>query len=130
MQKALLPVRAVKLPRLKGVGIRPGTETCINWGGPIAMVLCFYQRNIYIKRNLRVWRAQKCTFLVGAKSHLTCTGRKTTPSQGSQYRAGNRKLCKLGWTYPHSTVFAPKKHLHQKEATGMQRPEMYSPCRC
>ena len=37
---------------------------------------------------------------------------------------------KLGRTYRHGTVFAPKKYLYQKEATGMERPEMYSVSRC
>ena len=37
-----------------------------------------------------------------------------------------RKVWKLGRTYGHGTVFAPRKYLYQKEATGMERPEMYS----
>ena len=44
--------------RLKGVGIGPRTESCINWGGPIAMVSCLHQGNIYIKRKLHVWRQE------------------------------------------------------------------------
>ena len=44
--------------------------------------------------------------------------------------AKNGKFGKLGRTYGHGTVFAPKKYLHQKEATGMERPEMYSVSRC
>ena len=57
-------------------------------------------------------------------------GRQNTPSRGRQYRAQNGKLPKLGRTYRHGTVFAPRKYLYQKEATGMERPEMYSarPC--
>ena len=43
--------------------------------------------------------------------------------------AKNGKLPKLGRTYRHGTVFAPKKYLFQKEATGMVRPEMYSTSR-
>ena len=73
-KKALLPVRAVKLPRLKGVGIGIGTKTSVNWGGPIAMVPCLQQGNICIKRKLWVWRGQKCIFLVGAKSPFTVAG--------------------------------------------------------
>ena len=42
----------------------------------------------------------------------------------------NGKLPKLGRTYRHGTVFAPRKYLYQKEATGMERPEMYSASRC
>ena len=130
VQKALLPVRAVKLPRLKGVGIESATETCVYWGGPIAMVPCLHQGNIYIQRKLRVWKAQKCMSLLGAKSPLTCVGRQTTPSQMSRYRVGNGNLRKLGWTYCHDTVFAPREYLHEKEATGMDSPEMYFPSRC
>ena len=122
-------MRAVKLPRLKGVGIGLTTETCVNWGGSIAMVPCFHQGNIYIKRKLRVWRAKKCISLVGAKSTLTCVGRQITVHQGRQYRVGNGNLRKLGRTYHHGTVFAPRQYLHQKEATGMDSPEMYFPSR-
>ena len=50
--------------------------------------------------------------------------------EGSQYRAQNGKFGKLGLTYGHGTVFAPRKYLYQKEATGMERPEMYSVIRC
>ena len=130
MQKALLPVRAVKLPRLKGVGIGPGTETCVHWGGPIAMVPCLHQENIYIKRKLRVWRDQKCISLVSVKTPLTSAGRQTIPSQGSRYRAGNGNLHKLRRTCRHGTVFAPRHYLHHKEATGMESLEMYFPTRC
>ena len=44
--------------------------------------------------------------------------------------AQNGKLRKLGRTYRHCTVFATRKYLYQKEATGMERPEMYSASRC
>ena len=120
----------VKVPCVKGDSIGGGTETCVNWGGPIAMVPCLHQGNIYIKRKLWVWRAQKCISLVGAKSPLTCAGRQTTPSQRSRYRVDNGNLRKLRWTYRYGTVFAPRQYSHQKEATGMESPEMYFPSRC
>ena len=94
------------------------------------MVPCLHQDNIYIKRKLRVWRAQKCISLVGGNSPLTCVGRQSTVCQGKQYRVGNGNMCKLGWTYRHGTVFAPRQYSHQKEATGMESPEMYFPSRC
>ena len=94
------------------------------------MVPCLHQGNIYTKRKLRVWRDQKCIPLVGATAPLTCAGLKNTPSGGRQYRAQNGKLGKLGRTCGHGSVFAPRKYLHQKEATGMERPEMYSASRC
>ena len=93
------------------------------------MVPCLHQGNIYMKRKLRVWIAQKCISLVGGNSPLTCAGRQSTPSQMSRYRVGNGKLRKLGWTYRHGTVFAPRQYLHQKEATGIESPEMYFPSR-
>ena len=94
----------------------------------MAMVPCLHQRNIYTKRKLRVWRAQKCIPLVGAiRVTITCAGRQNTPSRGRQYRAQNGKFGKLGRTYGHGTVFAPKKYLYQKEATGMERPRKCIP---
>ena len=94
------------------------------------MVWCLHQGNIYIKRKLRVWRDQKCIPLVGAITPFNCAGRHNTPSRGRQYRAQNGKVGTLGRTYGHGTVFAPRKYLYQKEATGMERLEMYSVSRC
>ena len=123
-------MRAVKIPCLEGGSIGPRTESCVNWGEPNAMVLCFHQGNIYTKRKLRVWRDQKCIPLVGAKTILTYASRENTWSRGRQYRAQNCKLHKLGGTYRHGTMFAQRQYLCQKEATGMERPEMYSASRC
>ena len=111
-----LPVWAVKVPRLEGGRTGPSTESCINCDGPISMVPCLHQGNIYTKRKLRVWRDQKCIPLVGAITPLTSAGRKNTPSRGRQYSAKYGKLHKLGRTYGHGTVFARRKYL----------PEMYS----
>ena len=118
VQKLLLLVRAFKIPRLKGVGIGPRTETCVNWGGPITMVPCLRQGNIYIKRKLQAWRDQKCIPLLGAKAPLTCAGHQTTPSQCSLYRPENGSLRKFGWTYRHGTVFAPRQCLYSKGSYG------------
>ena len=95
VQHPHLPVRAVKIPCLEGGGIRPRTESCVIWDGPIAMVPCLHQGNIYTKRKLRVWRDQKCIPLVGAKTILTCACRQSTPSRGRRYRAQNGKLRNL-----------------------------------
>ena len=89
------------------------------------MVPCLHQENICTKRKLRVWRDEKCILLVGAITPLTCAGRQNSPSRGRQYRALKGKFVKTGRTYGHDTVFAPSKYLYQKEATGMERPEMY-----
>ena len=130
MHKPYLPLRAVKVHRLEGGGIGPRKENCVICDGPIAMVLCLHQGNIYDKRTLRVWRDQKCIPLVGAKTILTCAGHQNTPSRWRRYRAQKGKLHNLGRTYRHGTVFAPRKYLHQKEATGMERANMYSTSRC
>ena len=123
-------MRAVKIPRLEGGGIQPRTESCLNWDGPIAMIRCLHQRNIYTKRKLRAWTEQKCIPLVGEITPLTCAGRQNTPSRGRRYRAQNGELPKLGRTYRHDTVLAVKKYLYRKEAKGMDRAEMYSASRC
>ena len=130
MHKTHIPVRAVKQFRLKGVGVGPQMETCGNWGGPTAMVPGLHQGNIYIKMKLRVWRDKKCIPLVGATTPRTCAGCQTIPSKRSRYRAEYGNLPKLGWTYRHGTVFAPRQYLCEKEATGMERQEIYSPSRC
>ena len=123
-------MQAVIIPRLDGGSIGTRTESLGNWVGHMAMVPCLHQGNIYTKRKLRLWRDQKCIPLVGAITTLTCAGRHITPHRGRQYRAQNGKFGKLGRTYGHGTVFAPKKYLYQMEAKCMARPEMYSVSRC
>ena len=123
-------MRAVTVPHLEGGSIGPRTEALVNWDGSMAMVPCFHQGNMYTKRKLRVWIDQKCIPLVGAITPLTSAGRQNTPSRGRQYMAQNGNSGKLGRTYGHGTVFAPRKYVYQKEATGMERPEMYSVSQC
>ena len=108
----------------------PRTESWGNWDRHMAMVPNLNKGNTYSKRKLRVWRDQKCIPLVGAITPLTCAGRHNTPSRKRQYRAQNGKFGKLRRTYGHGTVFAQRKYLYQKEATGMERPEMYSVSWC
>ena len=118
------------MPLLEGGSIGPRTESLVNWDGPMTMVPCLHQGNFYTKRKLRVCKNQKCIPLVGAITPLNWAGRHNTPSRVRRYRAQNGKFGKLGRTYGHGTVFAPRKYLYQKEATGMERPEMHlaSPC--
>ena len=123
-------MRAVIIPRLEVGSIGPRRESLVNLDGPIAMVPCLHQGNIYIKRKLQLCRDQKCIPLVGAITPLNCAGHHNTPSRRRQYRAQKGKFGELGRTYCHGTVFAPRKYLYQKEATGMERPEMYSVSRC
>ena len=120
----------MKVPHLEGGSIGPRTESCVNCHGPISMVPCLHQGNIYTKRKLRVWRDQKCIPLVGAITPLTCTGRQSTQSRGRNYRCQKGKFCKLGRTYHHGAVFAPRKYLYRNDPMGMERPEMYSDTRC
>ena len=103
---------------------RTETEICGNPGLPFVMVPCLHQSNVYIKRNLRVW------IVNNAKISLTCAGLQTTPSHVSQYWAENGNLRKSESTLSHGTVFAPKQCLHQKEATALNSPKMYSSRRC
>ena len=123
-------MRAVKIPGLEGGSVGPRTKSWVNWDGPIAMLPCLHQGNIYTNRKLRVWRDQKCIPLVGAITPLTCADRQNTPSRWRQYRAKNGKVGKLGRTYGYGTLFAPRKYFKEKEATGMESPEMYSVSRC
>ena len=89
-------MRAVIIPCLKGDSIGPRKESLGNWDGPIAMVPCLHQGNIYTKRKLRVWTEQKCIPLVGAKTPVTCAARQSTPSRGRQYR-GPRMESWVNW---------------------------------
>ena len=130
MQKLHFPVRDGKLPRLLEASIGPRTEICRNPGLPFAMVPCFNQTNVYIKKELQVWRVQKCISLVGAKTELTCAGWPTTPSHVSQLRAENGNLRKSGSTFRPGTVFASKQCLHYKDSTGMESRKMHSSSRC
>ena len=122
-------MRAVKVPRHEGGGIEPKTESYLNWDGPIAMVPSLHQGNIYTKMKPPKWRDQKCISLVCAITPLICAGCQNTTSRLMRYRARTGKLRKLGRTYRHGTVLPPRKYLYQKEATGMDRPEMHSASR-
>ena len=126
-------MRAVIILHLEGGSIGLRTESLVKWYGPMAMVPCLHQGNIITKRKLREWRDQKFIPLVDAITPLKCEGRQSTPSRGRQYRAQNGKFGKfgkLGQTYGHGTVFSRRNYLYKKEATGMERPEMYSVSRC
>ena len=120
----------MKIPRLDGGGIGPRTESCLNGDGLFAMVPCLHHGNIYTKKKLRAWRDQKCISIVSVITPLICAGCQNTQSRLMRYRAMTGNLRNLGRTYRNGTVLAPRKYLYQKEATGMERPEMYSASRC
>ena len=130
MQKQYLPVRGRKLPHFMGGCIGPEMEICKSSGLLIPMVPRLHQSNGYIKRNLRVWRAQKCSALVGAETVLSSAGPQTTPVYGGQYRAKNGNIRNFGPNNPHGTAFAPKQWLYQKESTGMESKKIHCPRRC
>ena len=76
----------------RGRRFGPRMKSCLNWDGPITMVPCLHQGNIYTKRKLRAWRYQKCIPLVGSITPPTCAGPQHIPSRGRRYRAQNEKL--------------------------------------
>ena len=100
VQKSHLPVQDCKRPRLMQASIGPRMEICENPTLPLAMVPCLHQRNVYIKRKLRVSRLKKCILLVSAKTSLTCAGLQTSPSHVRQYTAENEYLRISGSTFP------------------------------
>ena len=83
-----------------------------------------YEKEATGMKRPEMYSASRCnnpTYLCGSSKY---------PVSREAVWAKSRKLPKLGWTYRHGTVFAPRKYLYQNEATGMERPEMYSASRC
>ena len=112
MQKPHRPVRVNKLPRVLQRRIWQGIEIMKILGLPISMVPCLRQCNVNIKRNLRVWRAQKCNLLVSAKTAPTSTGQQTSPCHVAPYRASNENFRNFAAPFCHSTVLAPIESLY------------------
>ena len=69
-----------------------GMEICETSDLLIPMVPHLHQSNGYIKRKVRVWRAQKYIALVGAETVLTSARPLTTPFHGGQYEFGNGNM--------------------------------------
>ena len=130
MEKPHLHVQVCKLPCFMCGSIGLRMEICETSGLPIPMLPHFHQSNVYIKRKLRLWRAQKCIALVDEETVFTSAGPQTTPFLGGQYRAENGNMRNFGPTNPHATAFPPKQWLYQKEATGRKSSKMYCPTRC
>ena len=91
---------------------------------PFTVVPCLHQRNLHMKRKLREWRNQKCNPCFGAESPLRSTGQQTSGFHASPYSAVSVNLRKLGDNFHRGTVFAPTQSIHEKEATGMEKPKM------
>ena len=70
MQKPHRPVRVNTLLRVFQRRIGQAIEIFKILGLLFAMVPCLHQCKVYIQRKVRVWRAQKCNFLVSAKTEL------------------------------------------------------------
>ena len=79
------PVRVNKLPRVLHRSIGQAIEIFKISGLPINMAPCLHQCNVYIKRKLLAWRAQKCNLLVSAKTAPTGTGQQSTPCFAAPY---------------------------------------------
>ena len=90
----------------------PRMEICDTSGIPIPMVPHFHQSNGYIKRKLRVWRAQNSNPVDGAETVLSSAGPQTTPFHGGQYRAKNGNMRNFESTNPLGTTFEPKQWLY------------------
>ena len=69
------------------------------------MVPCLHQSNVYIKRKLRVCRAQKCNPCFDAKTPPRSTGIQRTHFHATPYRADSTNLRELGATYRQGIVF-------------------------
>ena len=122
VEKPHLRVQVCKLPRFIGGSTGPRMEICVSSGLPMGMVPHFHKTNVYIKRKLHVWRAQKCNAIVSAETVLTSAVPQTTPFHGGQYRTENGNMRHFGPTNPHGTAFAPKQWFFLKESTCMESP--------
>ena len=65
-----------------GTIYRAGNGNMRNFGPTNPHGTALHQSNSYIKRNIRVWRAQKCIALFGAQTVLTSAGPQTTAFHG------------------------------------------------
>ena len=130
MQKPHRPVRVNTLLRVFQRRIGQAIEIFKILGLLFAMVPCLHQCKVYIKRKLRVWRVQKCSFLVSAKTKLAVMGQQTTPCLAEPYWASNKNFQNFGATYRHGTVFAPIQCLYRKEAMRVESSKMQFPSQC
>ena len=130
VKKTHLPVRGRKVAHYIGGGMGSKMKKCKISCTPITMVPCLHYSNGYIIGKLRVWRAQKCTALVGAENPLTSAWPKSSPLHGERYGIDNEKMQNFVHPNHYGTVFALKQWLHHREATCMESSKMYCPRRC
>ena len=101
-----------KLPGILQRRIGQATEIFKTLGLLFAMIPGLLQCKVYVKRKLRVWRAQKCNFLVSSKTAPTGTGQHTIPCLAALYLVSNRNFQNFGATYRHGTVLAQMQYLY------------------
>ena len=130
MQKPNWPLWVNKLPRVLQRRIGQAIEMFKTLGLLFTMVPCLHHCKVYVKRKLRVWRAQKCNFLVSAKTELAVMGQQTTPCLAAPCWASNRNFQNFGATYRLGTAFAPTQGLYYKEATGAESLKMQFTSQC
>ena len=112
VQKPGGPVQVNKLPHVMQLLIAPAMKIFGILGLLFAMVTCLHQCKVYIKKKLRVWRAQKFYLQVSAKTAPTCTGQQTTSCLAAPYWETNRNFQNFVGTYRHRTVFSPMQCLY------------------
>ena len=95
MQKPYLPVRDRKLTRFIGDRTWPRMEICKISGLQFPMAPHLHQSNGYIRRKVRVWRAQEYNALVGEETVLSSAGPQTTSFHGGAVQGRKSKYAKF-----------------------------------
>ena len=127
VQKAHLPVRDSKQPRLMLAVYQYRAEngdlrksgSSFRHGSVLVPKECLYQKEATRMESL------KSIPLLGAKTALTSSGRQTTPSRVSQYRAENGNLRKNGCTF-----FTMVPCLHERNAYMKRKLEVWRVLKC
>ena len=96
MQTPHRPLRVNKLPRVLQLRILPALKIFRIIVLLFALLLYVYHCKVYIKGKLRVWRVQKCNFLVGAKTAPPITCPQTSRCLAIPYRASNENFRNFG----------------------------------
>ena len=131
MEQHHLPARAIKIPRLEGGSIGPRTESLGKLGRTYGHGTVFAPRKYLHQKEATGMERPEMYSASRWNNPTYLRGPLKYPDlDGGSIGTRTESLDKLGRTYGHGTVFAPRKYLHQKEATGMERPEMYSASRC
>ena len=87
------------------------------------MVPPLHQTNVYINRQLWVWRAQNCNRLLGAINALGVTAGLKNPVSYTAYRADIGNLGNFKAVENNGTAFPPKQCSYQKVAVNIEAVE-------